>query len=86
MSEEQASEPAQAEAPTEAATPAPAAEPAAAAPAATEVQSSERLMKKLNLVGGESITSDSVYRPAPLSFTSRYLLAFVSALGDSEPS
>ena len=76
MSEEQASEPAQAEAPTEAATPAQAAEPAAAAPAATEAQVSERLMKKLNLVAGESITSDSVYRPAPLSFTSRYILAF----------
>ena len=34
----------------------------------------EHLMKKLNLVAGETITPDAVFRPAPLSFTSRYLV------------
>ncbi len=77
MSEEQESEPAQAEENPVEETPAPTAEPAAAASAtAAERDTSERLMKKLNLVTGESIDSDSVYRPAPLSFTSRYILAF----------
>ena len=76
MSEEQESQPAQAEENPVEETPAPTPEPAAASAAAAERDTSERLMKKLNLVAGESIDSDSVYRPAPLSFTSRYILAF----------
>ena len=76
MSEEQESEPAQAEENPVEETPAPTPEPAAASAAAAERDTSERLMKKLNLVAGESIDSESVYRPAPLSFTSRYILAF----------
>ena len=74
MSEEQESEPATAEAAPEQTTTAAAAEPTATQ-ASAGGGNSERLIKKLNLVPGESITDDAVYRPAPLSFTSRYNLA-----------